>query len=968
MEDPDDMAEPALIRVVGAREHNLKNVSVDIPRGMLTVVAGPSGSGKSSLAFDTIYAEGQRRYVESLSTSARQFLEQMPKPDVDRIEGLCPTIAIDQRAATASPRSIVATTTEIYDFLRVLFARLGEPRCPKCDRPIVRRTTAQMVDAVLASPEGTRIMVLAPVVRDQRGSHKTILADMQREGYIRVRVDGQLTLIEDMAPLAGNRKHTVDVVIDRLTVKEGVAQRLADSIETATRLSSGSVIIAMETAPGVFSDEGFSASLACPEHPEVRLDELSPRLFSFNSPHGACATCDGLGTKLEFDPDLVVPDSNLSLAAGAVAAWRTTARGRGGAGRPRRDAEDAPAAEPAGSADARSLAEFCEQFAVLPDAPFRNLPEAKRRILLFGTTAQDEAKFKAAFGGVIPELQRRWEGTESETVKQRLHGFLSEAPCPACGGARLNPSALCVRVADRTIADIVRMTVVEASTFFEALSFEGEAAVVAAPLLREIASRLRFLVEVGVHYLSLNRASATLSGGEAQRIRLATQIGSGLVGVCYVLDEPTVGLHARDSDRLAGILTRLSQLGNTVIVVEHDEQIIRRADHVIDVGPGAGERGGHILAAGTLAEVLADGRSITAKYLTGERTIAPPEQRRRPDPRAMLEIRGAREHNLRSITVRVPLGLFVCVTGVSGSGKSTLINQVLLRALKRSLQGGGPRPGAYDELLGAGQIDKVIEINQAPIGRTPRSNPATYVGVFDLIRQLYAKTREARIRGYGPERFSFNVKGGRCERCRGQGVRRIEMHFLPDVFVRCDACNGSRFARETLEVRFRGKSIADVLELRVDEACGFFESFANVRQRLGALKDVGLGYVKLGQSGDTLSGGEAQRVKLAAELGKSTEGRTIYILDEPTTGLHFSDVNMLMSVLNRLVDRGHSVLVIEHNLDVIRLADWVIDLGPEGGEGGGLLVAEGPPEAIAACESSHTGRFLRQHAARSIED
>jgi excinuclease ABC subunit A len=933
-----------VIRVVGAREHNLQNITVDIPRGVLTVITGLSGSGKSSLAFDTIYAEGQRRYVESLSAYARQFLEQMQKPDVDRIEGLSPTIAIDQRVAAASPRSTVATTTEMYDFLRVLFARVGESRCPICHRPIVRQTTTQVVDAVMAGPEGQRILVLAPLVQNQRGGHKSALEEMIKQGFVRARIDGAVEMIEDIGPLAPHRKHSIDVVVDRLIIKPGITQRLADSIETATNLSGGRVVVAAEVKPGSYEDEGYSALLACPVHTGIRLTELSPRIFSFNSPYGACAQCSGLGTTLEFDPELIVPEPNLSLAAGAIAAWKNQGK--------RLNAHYA-----------QRIKFFCETFNVLPDIPYRNIPEDRKRILENGTGDEDVKEYGAAFEGVIADLKKRWRTTESEAAKQRLHSFQSESPCEACAGARLRPEALWVKINDRSISEVTAMTVSEAFGFFDALRFAGEAEVIAAPLVRQIRERLKFMCEVGVDYLTLNRGSATLSGGEAQRIRLATQIGSGLAGVCYVLDEPTVGLHPRDSHRLADILTRLAEMENTVIVVEHDDQIISRADHIIDIGPGAGMRGGRIVAQGSLREVLECPDSITAKYLTGKRAVDLPEQRRQPNPDYYVEILGAVANNLKKIDVRFPLGCFICVTGVSGSGKSTLVTDILLRVLKRRINRSGPKPGAFYRIVNSSIIDKVIEIDQSPIGRTPRSTPATYVGVFDLIRQLYAKTREAKIRGYAPARFSFNVKGGRCEQCQGQGTKRIEMHFLPDVYVRCDACGGARYNRETLEVRYRGRNIADVLDMRVEEAATFFENFANICQRLKALKDVGLGYLSLGQSSGTLSGGEAQRVKLASELGKSAEGHTMYILDEPTTGLHFADVHALLNVLNRLADRGHTVVVIEHNLDVIKVADWIIDLGPEGGEGGGYIVAEGSPEQVADNPTSHTGRFLTDRLA-----
>ncbi len=941
------MADRSCIRVFGARQHNLKNIDVEVPRGSLTVITGLSGSGKSSLAFDTIYAEGHRKYVESLSTHARQFLEQMQKPDVDRIDGLCPTIAIEQRAVVSNPRSTVATTTEIYDFLRVLFARAGEPRCWKCARPIVRQSTSQVVDAVLAGPDGQRIMVLAPLVHRQKGSHKQVLERIAKEGFVRIRIDGEVMLIEDVEPLPPGRKHTIEVVVDRLIIKPQIAVRLADSVELAIGLSGSRVIITARLLSGEWSDEGYSAALSCPQHGDVRLDDLSPQLFSFNAPLGACAMCHGLGTTLDFDPDLVVPDGDRSLAEGAIVAWRHPGKGLT-------------------AVYARMLAEFQERFDVSAQIPFRNIPKEKARLLLYGTTDTQAQKYGAGFEGVIPNLERRWQTTDSESAKQKLHGFLSEAPCRVCAGERLKPQALCVKIAGLSISEVARKTVAQAAVFFEELTLTGEADAVAEPLLGEIRRRLAFMCDVGVDYLSLSRSSATLSAGEWQRIRLATQIGSGLAGVCYVLDEPTIGLHARDSRRLTGILTRLADMDNTVIVVEHDPEVISAATHLIDIGPGAGSQGGYLVAAGTLDEVLRCEESVTAKYLTGKRRILLPDERREIDWENSIELRGVTANNLKGISVRFPLGRFVCVTGVSGSGKSTLVTQVLLRALKRvtgwragSTPTGGPRPGPHERLVGGALIDKVIEIDQSPIGRTPRSNPATYVGVFDSVRQLYARTREAKIRGYGPARFSFNVKGGRCEHCEGQGTKRISMHFLPDVFVECSQCLSRRYNRETLEIRYRGKNIADVLDMSVEEATGFFENFSKIQRRLRALKDVGLGYVTLGQSSSTLSGGEAQRVKLAAELHKAGSAHAMHILDEPTTGLHFADVRNLLTVLNRLVDRGHTVVVIEHNLEVIKMADWIIDLGPEGGENGGSIVVEGTPETVADHPTSHTGRFLK---------
>jgi len=932
------MSHQSQIRVVGARQHNLRGIDVTIPRGRFTVVTGVSGSGKSSLAFDTIYAEGQRKYVESLSAYARQFLEQMQKPDVERIEGLSPTIAIEQRLGSAGPRSTVATSTELHDFFRVLFARVGEPVCWLCGRAIVRQSISEIVDGVMRHPEGARLMLLAPLVQEQRGKHDAVLRRLRKEGFVRARVDGEVTLLEELDALPPQKKHTIEVVVDRLIVKPGIEQRLADSTETSAHLSGGRVIASLER-DGLWRDEVYSTQLACPLHAEAKIDALSPQLFSFNSPQGACESCHGLGTTTEFDTELIVPDPNASLAEGAIAAWRRQGRSLS-------------------AVYADMIRQFCERFGVLPDIPFRNIAADKSRILWHGTTEADAAQFGAAFEGVLPNLRRRWQTSESDAAKQRLHAFMAESPCDACGGARLNRRALCVRIAGRSIADVARLTITRAAAFFDELRFEKERAVIAEPILRGIRERLHFLDSVGVEYLTLDRASATLSGGEFQRIRLATQIGSGLAGVCYVLDEPTIGLHTRDTKRLTDILARLATIGNTVIVVEHDEDVILAADHVVDIGPGAGERGGNLVVQGSIDEVRSCEASITGRFLSGRSTIIVPEKRRAADARRVVRVEGASANNLKNIDVSVPLGCLVCVTGVSGSGKSTLVEQVLQRALKRSIDRSGPKPGAFRRLVGDELIDRVIEIDQAPIGRTPRSNPATYVGVFDLIRKLFVQTREAKIRGYGPTRFSFNAKGGRCEHCEGQGTKRVAMHFLPDVFVECSACGGTRYNRETLEVRYRGKNIADVLQFSVEESVRFFENFANIKRRLQALKDVGLGYMKLGQPSNTLSGGEAQRVKLAGELHKSGDGHTMYILDEPTTGLHPADVRNLLLLVNRLVDRGHTVLVIEHNLDVIKVADWIIDLGPEGGDEGGRIVVEGTPENVAQCREGYTGTFL----------
>ncbi len=938
------MAQDEPIRVYGARQHNLKGIDVHVPRNALTVVTGLSGSGKSSLAFDTIYAEGERRYVESLSSYARQFLEQMPKPDVDRIEGLSPTVAIEQRAATANPRSTVATITEIYDYLRVLFAHVGRPHCWICGKPITRQSVTQMVDAVLKQPAGTRVMVMAPTHHLPASSPEELLDEIARQGFVRARIDGVIHPIEEAPPLDEKARPRIEAVVDRLVIRDKVAGRLADSIELALRLGRGRAIVSMADGDRKSEDRIFSEDFACIDHPEVSVPELAPRMFSFNSPYGACAACNGLGNVLEFDPDLIVPNRDLSLAAGAITAWRQSGKRMN-------------------ALYASMVDEFCRRFQVSPDIPFRNVPERLAKILMHGTSRRDEPEFGARFEGVLPNLERRWRTTDSESVKQRLHQYQSEARCKSCRGARLRPETLAVKIADRNIADICDMNVDQAIGFFESLTFKGEEGAIAEQPLREIRNRLSFLRDVGVDYLALSRGSGTLSGGEAQRIRLATQIGSGLIGMCYVLDEPTIGLHQRDTAQLVATLARLAHSGNAVLVVEHDEEVIASADHVIDVGPGAGAAGGAVVFEGPLDELSKCEESVTAQYLTGRRSIPVPEERRRVIRSHAVEIRGAAENNLKNLTVRFPLGCFVCVTGVSGSGKSTLVTQTLLRALKRRLYGTGPRPGQHERLVGASRVDKVVEIDQSPIGRTPRSNPVTYVGVFDLIRQLYAGTREAKIRGYGPGRFSFNVKGGRCEECLGQGTRRIEMHFLPDVFVRCAACNGARYNRETLEVRYRGKSIADVLDMRVDEAALFFQHFSKIKQLLRALIDVGMGYVKLGQSSTTLSGGEAQRVKLAAELGKPASGHTLYVLDEPTSGLHYADIHKLVNVLNRLVSFGHTVTVIEHNLDVIKMADWVIDLGPDGGDAGGGVVVEGTPEEVAAHSKSYTGRYLSRRLA-----
>jgi excinuclease ABC subunit A len=968
---PLEGAQGRFIVVLGAKEHNLQNVSVRIPRDKLVVLTGLSGSGKSSLAFDTIYAEGQRKYVESLSAYARQFLEQLSKPDVEHIEGLPPTVAIEQRVGGSNPRSTVATTTEIYDYLRLLFARAGDPHCWICGRPIASQTVSQIVDAVMAMPEGTRFLVLAPIVRGQKGQHTEAIRALQREGYVRARVDGLSYDLKSIPELDKNRKHTIEIVVDRLVLRDTVRIRLSDSVETALKLSSGLVVISYEETresgsgirdsgrndketPAVSSrnpkpesrdpspasqwkDRVFSAVYACPEHPQASLEELSPRMFSFNSPYGACEACDGLGTILEFDAELIVPDEALSLQEGAVDAWRHQGKRMN-------------------IWYNRMIRAFCRMEGISPATPYQQLPAEARKKLMHGD-GED-------FEGVVPNLTRRWKNTDSEFVKNRLHAYLNAQPCRECKGARLKPASLAVTVDGKNMHHVTRMTITEALEFINTMHLSEERTQIAVAILREIRHRLTFLSDVGLGYITLDRTSATLSGGEAQRIRLATQVGSGLVGVCYVLDEPTIGLHQRDNQRLIRTLQHLRDMGNTVLVVEHDEETIRCADQVIDMGPAAGRHGGRIVAQGSLTEIMAAPDSLTGKYLSGAMKIETPQERRPMSLRKAVELRGCREHNLKNINVSFPLGGIVCVTGVSGSGKSTLVNETLLATLRRRLTGSRDRPGEHEKILGIGKIDKVIEIDQSPIGRTPRSNPATYTGVFDLIRQLFAKTREAKIRGYKPGRFSFNVRGGRCEACQGQGTKKIEMHFLPDVYVVCQECKGTRYNRETLEVRYKGKNVADVLSMRIEEALAFFESFPKIKQLVKALNDVGLSYVELGQSSTTLSGGEAQRVKLATELGKTATGHTLYVLDEPTTGLHFADIHNLLGVLNRLADMGNTIVVIEHNLDVIKCADWIIDLGPEGGGAGGELVAQGTPEDVAANPKSYTGQFLAEHLAR----
>ncbi|NHC45464.1 excinuclease ABC subunit UvrA [Motilibacter aurantiacus] len=942
------MADRLIVR--GAREHNLKDVSLDLPRDSLIVFTGLSGSGKSSLAFDTIFAEGQRRYVESLSSYARQFLGQMDKPDVDFIEGLSPAVSIDQKSTSRNPRSTVGTITEVYDYLRLLWSRAGTPHCPKCGRPIARQTPQQIVDRVMEHPEGTRFQVLAPVVRGRKGEYAELFGELQTKGYSRARVDGEVVQLSEPPKLDKRYKHTIEVIVDRLSVKASAKRRLTDSVETALGLASGLVVFDFVDLPedDPNRERVYSEHLAC-LYDDLSFEELEPRSFSFNAPYGACPECTGIGTRLEVDPELLVPDEDLSLREGAVAPW---AVGQ--------------------SADyfVRLLQALAESLDFSLDEPWRKLPKRARDAVMNGLDYQVHVKYKNRFGrersyftgfeGAIPFVKRRHSETDSEWSRERYEGYMREIPCPACKGARLKPEILAVTVGGRSIAEVCALPIRECAGFLADLELTPRQRQIAERVLKEIGARLGFLLDVGLDYLSLDRAAGTLSGGEAQRIRLATQIGSGLVGVLYVLDEPSIGLHQRDNRRLIDTLTRLRDLGNTLIVVEHDEDTIRTADWVVDIGPGAGEHGGQVVHSGDVAGLLANPDSPTGAYLSGRKSIPTPATRRPRDPGRELVVKGAREHNLNGVDVAFPLGQLVAVTGVSGSGKSTLVNDILYTVLANKLNKARQVPGRHRTVTGLEHLDKVVHVDQSPIGRTPRSNPATYTGVFDHMRKLFAETTEAKVRGYLPGRFSFNVKGGRCEACSGDGTIKIEMNFLPDVYVPCEVCHGARYNRETLEVHFKGKTIAEVLDMPIEEAAEFFSAVPAIARHLRTLVDVGLGYVRLGQPAPTLSGGEAQRVKLASELQKRSNGRTIYVLDEPTTGLHFEDISKLLGVLGRLVDQGNSVLVIEHNLDVIKSADWVIDMGPEGGTGGGTVVATGTPEEVAAHPTSHTGRFLRE--------
>ena len=948
------MSDQLIVR--GARQHNLKSVNLELPRDAMIVFSGLSGSGKSSLAFDTIFAEGQRRYVESLSSYARQFLGQMDKPDVDFIEGLSPAVSIDQKSTSRNPRSTVGTITEIHDYLRLLFARAGTAHCPTCGAEITAQTPQQIVDSVRSMEEGTRFQVLAPVVRGRKGEYRELLDDLRAAGYSRALIDGEVVRLENAPTLEKKLKHTIEVVIDRLVVRDGMKQRLTDSVETALGLSEGLVVIDVVDldADDPNRRRRYSEKRACPNDHPLALEEIEPRTFSFNAPYGACPECMGIGSRLEVDPDLVVPDEELSLEDGAVAPWSRNVKYH-----------------------VRLLKSLGKELGFSTRTAWKELPSQARQAILYGKDYEVKVKFRNRWGrersyttgfeGAVNYIERKREETESDRTLERLEAYMREVPCPVCQGARLKPEVLAVRIGGLNIAEVSNLSIADLERFMSELELDQRQQFIARPILQEIIARLKFLNDVGLTYLTLSRAAGTLSGGEAQRIRLATQIGSGLVGVLYVLDEPSIGLHQRDNQRLIATLKRLRDLGNTLIVVEHDEETIESADWVVDIGPGAGENGGWVVYSGSVEELKKNRNSLTGEYLSGRRSIAIPTERRPVDRSRVITVKGARENNLDNLTVSFPLGVFIAVTGVSGSGKSTLVNQILYRSLASRLNGARMVPGRHRAITGLDHLDKVIHVDQSPIGRTPRSNPATYTGVWDLIRQLFAQTHEAKVRGYMPGRFSFNVKGGRCEACKGDGTIRIEMNFLPDAYVPCEVCHGKRYNRETLEVHYKGKTVADVLDMSISEAAEFFQSLPRIARHLNTLVEVGLGYVRLGQAATTLSGGEAQRVKLASELQRRSSGRSVYVLDEPTTGLHSEDIRKLLMVLQTLVDKGNTVIVIEHNLDVIKCADWIIDMGPEGGSGGGQVVAEGTPEDVAAVDESFTGQYLRKILDFSVE-
>lgn len=937
------------IKIRGANEHNLKNIDLDIPRDEFVVLTGLSGSGKSSLAFDTIYAEGQRRYMESLSSYARQFLGQMEKPDVEKIEGLSPAISIDQKSTNRNPRSTVGTVTEIYDYFRLLYARIGVPHCPSCGREIKKQTVDQMVDQLMSMPERTRIQLLAPVVRGRKGTHQKLLERAKRSGYVRVVADGNMYELSEEIPLDKNKKHNIEIVVDRLIIKQGIEQRLTDSIESVLELADGLLMVEVIGEGDSSQIMQFSDSFACPDC-GISIDEIQPRSFSFNNPFGACPECFGLGYKMEFDEDLMIPDKTLSISQGAiqVMGWQSCT-------------------DPSSYTYAM-LKALSESYEFDLDTPYEELPQEIRNMLIYGADREvkvhyrgmrGEGIYDVTFEGLIKNANRRYRETGSDTMKQQYEEFMRVTPCKACGGQRLKKEALAVTVADKNIYEVTNLSIKNLQEFLSGLTLSKQQLLIGAQIIKEIRARVGFLVEVGLEYLSLSRATATLSGGEAQRIRLATQIGSGLVGVAYILDEPSIGLHQRDNDKLLSALKSLRDLGNTLIVVEHDEDTMRAADYIVDIGPGAGEHGGKVIAAGTAQDIMDNPDSVTGAYLSGRKIIPVPSERRKPT--GWLTVKGAKENNLKNITVKIPLGIMTCVTGVSGSGKSSLTNEVLYKALAKNLNRARCIPGRHDKILGLEQLDKVIDIDQSPIGRTPRSNPATYTGVFDMIRDLFAATPDAKARGYKKGRFSFNVKGGRCEACSGDGIIKIEMHFLPDVYVPCEVCQGKRYNRETLEVRYKGKTIYDVLNMTVEEALEFFKNIPSIERKMQTLYDVGLSYIKLGQPSTELSGGEAQRIKLATELSRRSTGKTVYILDEPTTGLHFADVHKLVEILHRLSEGGNTVIVIEHNLDVIKTADYIIDMGPEGGDGGGTVIAQGTPEEVADMPQSYTGQFVKRY-------